>query len=610
MTDELPPHDPDAERALLGAMLLDPQAIVDTEQLGLGDFYLPAHTAIATAIHTRHSLGRPVDPILIAQDLHRTTAVRNIPGGAGPYLHTCIQACPAPSHAPHYIRIVVGHATARRLLALSEDLIKAAHVDDPDQRTTLLATAQQALTRATSATKPAGHHIRLTPASAFPIKAVRWVWDARMPLGEITLIPGREGVGKSTFLAWLAAAITNGNLPGIHHGHPKAVLYAASEDAWSYTIAPRMLAAGANLDLVYRIDVEAEDGTGTGLILPRDCRHIPDVAAQVDAAALMCDPLVSLIDDNISGFKAQELRRALEPLRRAAEQAQIAVPGLVHFNKSSGTDVNSAIAGARAWVEVARAVIAIAQDKEADDYTCVVSQTKNNLGRSDLPNLMYTIDSVTLETDDDVPAHVGRLRWTGETDVTAEDLLSGSPDDRGLSDNTISIIEWVESGERPVSVQEVADQFEGRIKYDTVKKTLARCAKRGDLVSPGHGQYMSVKAGKSRKKGHSSTPPTTPPVPVSPVSLSQVRSSRGVSPRETPGTRSRERDTRDTRDTVDAPERARTRDSPPTQPPSSPPEPQVQLTACAICYRPIENDDGTGLCDRCEPEPEERERYP
>ena len=56
--------------------------------------------------------------------------------------------------------------------------------------------------------------IRLTPASAFKIKRVQWLWDGRVPLGEITLVAGREGSGKSTFLAWLARAITRGELEG------------------------------------------------------------------------------------------------------------------------------------------------------------------------------------------------------------------------------------------------------------------------------------------------------------------------------------------------------------------------------------------------------------
>jgi hypothetical protein len=340
--------------------------------------------------------------------------------------------------------------------------------------------------------------IRLTPASAFTIKPVRWVWDGRMPLGEICLIAGREGVGKSTFLAWLTAAITNGNLPGVYEGEPRAVLYSASEDAWSYTIAPRMVAAGANLDLVYRIDTLDDDGTPGKLILPRDSRYLPEIAEETKAAALMCDPILSLVDGRINPNQAQELRSALEPLKHAAETAGIVVPALVHFNKTRDVDILSMIAGSRSWSEVARAALAIAEDKEAEEYTCVVSQGKNNLGRRNLPNLLYTIDDVALETEDGPPARVGRLRWTGETELEAEEVLQRKPASQANRDNVnrtqAAILDWLDEQGRACSPREVADGLPDVLNYENAKKTLARLASRGVIQRVGTGLYRTEPA--------------------------------------------------------------------------------------------------------------------
>jgi hypothetical protein len=47
----------------------------------------------------------------------------------------------------------------------------------------------------------------------------------------------------------------SGVLPGEYLGQSKAVLVAASEDSWEHTIVPRLMAAGADLDLVYRVEV-------------------------------------------------------------------------------------------------------------------------------------------------------------------------------------------------------------------------------------------------------------------------------------------------------------------------------------------------------------------
>lgn len=336
--------------------------------------------------------------------------------------------------------------------------------------------------------------IRLTPASAFKIKPVRWVWQDRIPLGELCLIAGREGVGKSTFLAWLAAAVTNGNLPGIYHGEPRAILYSAAEDAWSYTIAPRMQAAGANLDLIYRIDVMEDEGP-TGLILPRDSRYLPEIAEETKAAMLMCDPILSLVDDRINPNHGKELRRALEPLKRAAEAAGLAVPALVHFNKTRDVDVLSMFAGSRAWAEVARAALAIARDHNAEDYTCVVSQVKNNLGRLDQPNLTYTIDDTILETEDGPNAHIGRIRWTGESDTDAGEILARKPTHPNqpgeVGDSTAQVLDWIDDQGHGVSTKEIMDHFAGRIKQSNIYAILSRSVQRGHLQRPTSGLYVT-----------------------------------------------------------------------------------------------------------------------
>lgn len=326
----------------------------------------------------------------------------------------------------------------------------------------------------------------LTPAGAIGMRRVRWGWQDRMPIGELTLMPGREGTGKSLCLAWITANLTKGTLPGEFYGKPRAVLYVASEDSWAYTIAPRMVAAGADLDRVYRVEVS--DVEDRQLVLPADVQLIADAAMSVDAAALMLDPIISLIDDRLSVNQARELRRALEPLRRLAEQTDMMCAALAHFNKTTDVDTLSKIPGARAWAEVARAAFGVAEDREAGHY--VASQIKNNLGRLNLPNLAYRIESVEIDTNDG-PANVGRLVWLDEeADAGVEEVLSRRPERRAreTSDVTRMIVDWIDECGYPVPVQDVCVRFPG-VKRETVKKTLARAAERGDLSNPVRGHY-------------------------------------------------------------------------------------------------------------------------
>lgn len=328
--------------------------------------------------------------------------------------------------------------------------------------------------------------VTLTGATQFTPRRARWGWRDRMPLGELTLVPGREGVGKSLFLAWMTAQLTRGTLPGEFEGSPRNVLYAASEDSWDYTILPRFMAAGADIEHIYKVDAK-EAGNEIPIMLPIDCEMIADRAIEVEAAALMLDPIVSLIDDRLSVNQTRELRRALEPLRRAAERAGIMVPALAHFNKTTDTDTLSKIPGGRGWVEVARAAFAIAEDKENGHY--IAGQVKNNLGRVQLPTLTYEIDSVLVDTVDG-PAAVGRLRWTGESESNVDEVLSRRPErkSRDTSEMTKALVDFIERCGRPVSLAEVYAQFP-MARQDALRQTLKRAADRGDLSNPLRGHF-------------------------------------------------------------------------------------------------------------------------
>jgi hypothetical protein len=65
-------------------------------------------------------------------------------------------------------------------------------------------------------------------------------------------------------------------------------------------------------------------------------------------------------------------------------------------------------------------VFGFARDEETGAR--VMTQTKNSLGRDDLPSLGYTIEPFTVPTSE-CDAEVSRLAWTGESDRTVADML-------------------------------------------------------------------------------------------------------------------------------------------------------------------------------------------
>jgi hypothetical protein len=148
-----------------------------------------------------------------------------------------------------------------------------------------------------------GRRLVLTPATSITLRPTHWLWTHRIPAGAVVLGPGREGIGKSLFCAWITARVTLGELDGLHHGRPRAVIYAATEDSWERTIAGRLIAAGADMTRVYRVDVHHTGPRGAVVLplsLPRDCEDLAIAIAAHDVALLVLDPLISAVDSRIN----------------------------------------------------------------------------------------------------------------------------------------------------------------------------------------------------------------------------------------------------------------------------------------------------------------------
>jgi hypothetical protein len=266
--------------------------------------------------------------------------------------------------------------------------------------------------------------VRLTPASSIKVRPVRWLWEGRLALGTLALLGGREGIGKTTLAYTVAADVTRGNLPGVYAGQPKAVIVAATEDAWAETIVPRLMAAGADLDLVYRVDVIDTNGLQSELSLPRDVVDLETQILAVDAAMILLDPLMSRLDSKLDTHKDAEVRLALEPIVAIANRTRTTVLGIIHVNKSGSVDPLSMLMGSRAFAAVARAVLFMMTDPE-DATVRLLGQPKNNLGRVDnLPTLTLRIESARVADTDEGPVTTGRVVWIGESSITVGDALS------------------------------------------------------------------------------------------------------------------------------------------------------------------------------------------
>jgi AAA domain len=341
--------------------------------------------------------------------------------------------------------------------------------------------------------------IVLTRASDIEIEPVVWAWEdegqGRIPAGSLGLAAGREGTGKSSFLIWLTARITTGSLPGSIDG-PRGVIYVAVEDSWKHTIAPRLVAAGADLDLVYRAEVQSIEDETVSLSLPADNKLLEDAITRNDVAMVALDPLMSAISDTLDTHVNRQVRQALDPLARLADRTGAIVFGIAHFNKSSGTDASSLITASGAFKDVARFIFAFAAD-EGEGNTGVITQTKNSLGHSNLPSLAYRIIEATVPTAKG-DARVGRFVLDGESQRTVRDLLSEQAGGGHEQDEKTRAEDYLRKAlaSGPRRTKDVEE--EGREAHSISKRTLERA--RSKLRIPAHPRESGPIQGDGKRK--------------------------------------------------------------------------------------------------------------
>lgn len=221
------------------------------------------------------------------------------------------------------------------------------------------------------------------------------------------LLVGRKGVGKGTMLADLAARVTRGDL-----STKSNVVWIASEDSAAIDIKPRLLAAEG--------DAERAVVIKDWIQLPRDIDALSFTLAEInDVGLVIIDP----VGNHITGKNANsdtDIRDAIAPLNDLADEHSTMVVGVRHLSeKECKNGAIAAILGASAWVQVPRAVIAIARDNE----DAGVSHIQCLLGNRLPPESSGRTFAIEGELLDGLENEVTRAIWTGDSTKSVETLI-------------------------------------------------------------------------------------------------------------------------------------------------------------------------------------------
>ncbi|RME73541.1 MAG: replicative DNA helicase [Chloroflexi bacterium] len=129
--DKLQPHNREAEEAVLGSLLIDPDAIIRIATfLTPDDFFVERNGWIYAAIRDLHERREPADLVTLTDELERRGQLDEIGGPA--YLTGLINATPTSIHVEYYARIVERTAVLRRLIRAAGDIARLAYQDTDD----------------------------------------------------------------------------------------------------------------------------------------------------------------------------------------------------------------------------------------------------------------------------------------------------------------------------------------------------------------------------------------------------------------------------------------------------------------------------------------------
>ncbi|PJF41280.1 MAG: replicative DNA helicase [Chloroflexi bacterium] len=122
------PYSEEAERAVLGAVLIDPPAFLNVAAfLQADDFYLLRHAYIWTALQRLNERGDTIDNVTLENELREMGSLNEIGGPA--YITQLVNGTPSSVHAEFYGKIVERASLRRQLLATADE-IKALALDE------------------------------------------------------------------------------------------------------------------------------------------------------------------------------------------------------------------------------------------------------------------------------------------------------------------------------------------------------------------------------------------------------------------------------------------------------------------------------------------------
>ena len=162
----IPPHDEEAEQAVLGAILIDKDAIISVSQLIDADhFYDERHKEIYDAMNSLYEERKPIDLLTLTDYLKKKKKYDKVGGSA--YLSSLTNVVPTAANSEYYAGIIREKYVRRSLIQISSVITEDAFTEDREANEILSVSEQQIFKISQEHVKQGFIHIKETLAESF-----------------------------------------------------------------------------------------------------------------------------------------------------------------------------------------------------------------------------------------------------------------------------------------------------------------------------------------------------------------------------------------------------------------------------------------------------------
>lgn len=290
----VPPQDLEAEKSLLGAILLSDQSFPDILTIVQAeDFYDPRHIDIYQGMTDLYNNHRPIDLMTLTSELKGKGKLKSI--GGSPYLTELTNFVPTASHADAYAEIIAQAALRRRLIQVGTDIASAVYTSN-SKIAELVGEAEQKLFAVSNKTVKTDYsalgdllvdaydRIEELHRNKGALRGLKTGFHdldnktAGFQKGDLIIIGARPAMGKTTFAQNLAYNVATRN------GDRSGVLFFSMEMAKN-EIVDRMISDIAGVD-AWKIR--------TGNVSDDDFAKIGDALGELDEVPMYIDDTSSM----------------------------------------------------------------------------------------------------------------------------------------------------------------------------------------------------------------------------------------------------------------------------------------------------------------------------